>query len=250
MPDPETLASFYPDGYHSFAGGGLLQRIRHDMRIRRLSQFLAGEGAVLDYGCGNGSFLLRFAEQVPDRPLYGFEVAGEMSVESLADGRITIIKGTYQDLLERLPACRLITMNHVIEHLPDPAEVVRALAAKLLPGGTFEGQTPAARSTEQRVFGTQWSGYHAPRHTIVFSRQGLEHLFERCNFEKPVLSGAFNPAGLAISIASLSHRGRQGRVSREGLAWLGRLGVATLLSPFDLFLGAPAVVDFAARWRA
>jgi hypothetical protein len=85
----------------------------------------------------------------------------------------------------------------------------------------------------------------------VFSRAGLERLFERCAFEGPALQvhGAFNPAGLAISIASVSHRGRPGRVEREGLPWLARLAAATLLAPFDLLLGAPAVVDFAASWR-
>ena len=38
----------------------------------------------------------------------------------------------------------------------------------------MEGQTPAAGSLEQRVFGSFWSGYHAPRHTVVFSASGLD----------------------------------------------------------------------------
>ena len=38
MPDDETLASFYPEGYHSFSGQGLPQLVRNDLRIRRLSR--------------------------------------------------------------------------------------------------------------------------------------------------------------------------------------------------------------------
>ena len=249
MPDFETLASFYPDGYHSFAGRGLLQRVRNDLRLRRLSRFLDGPGVLLDYGCGNGAFLERVAERLPDRTLFGFEIAPHCEKQSLADGRITIIRGHYTDLIRELPPCRLITMNHVIEHLPEPLEVVRALAERLLPGGTFEGQTPATGSTEQRVFGGYWSGYHAPRHTVVFSRRGLEALLERARLTQLEFSSAFNPAGLAISLASLSHGDSPGRVRRQGLRWLACLGLATLLAPIDL-LASPAVLDFAARRAA
>jgi SAM-dependent methyltransferase len=255
MPDLATLASFYPDGYHRFAAAGLLQSIRNDLRIRRLSRFLtgnsagnsAGEGAILDYGCGAGGFLRRLAERLPERELYGFEIASEAQTESLEGGRITIVRGDYRDLLAVLPRCRLITMNHVIEHLPVPLEVVRVLLAKLLPGGVLEGQTPAAMSTEQRIFGSYWSGYHAPRHTVVFSHQGLRTLFEHAAFDSVELSGAFNPAGLAVSIASLAHGDAGGRVERQGVRWLACLALATVMTPFDLLLGAPSVVDFAAR---
>lgn len=247
MPDRETLASFYPNGYHSFSGDSLLQRIRNDLRIRRLSRFLHEEGPILDYGCGGGAFLDRLAHRMPNRTLYGFEIAEELQTHTSAGGRITIIRGNYTDLLSVLPSCRLITMNHVIEHLPAPFEVIAALCEKLLPGGVLEGQTPAAGSTEQRIFGSYWSGYHAPRHTVVFSRKGLRALFKRIELSSVELSSAFNPAGLAISIASLAHGNATGRVEREGLRWLACLGLATAMAPLDLMLGAPAVVDFSAQ---
>ncbi len=249
MPDLQTLASFYPNGYHSFAGHGLLQRLRNDLRLRRLSRFLDGPGALLDYGCGNGAFLEQAAEKLPNRSLFGFEIAPRYQRQALADGRITIIRGHSSDLIRELPPCRLITMNHVIEHLREPVEVIRALAERLSPGGTFEGQTPAAESTEQRVFGGYWSGYHAPRHTVVFSRRGLKALLERASLRQLEFSAAFNPAGLAISIASVSHGDSPGRVHRRGLRWMVCLGLATVLAPIDL-LTSPAVLDFAARRAA
>jgi 2-polyprenyl-3-methyl-5-hydroxy-6-metoxy-1,4-benzoquinol methylase len=39
-------------------------------------------------------------------------------------------------------------MNHVIEHLPDPSNVVRQLVKRLKPDGAFEGQTPNTNSYE------------------------------------------------------------------------------------------------------
>lgn len=247
MPGPEDLAAWYPASYHSLGGRGRLQQIRDEMRLRRLEKLLDGDGALLDYGCGDGAFLAHAAAKLAPRPLYGFEIAAQSETVHLAGGAVTLVKGRFDDLLATLPACRLIAMNHVIEHLPDPLGVLRALGERLLPGGRFEGQTPAAGSLEQKVFGAAWSGYHAPRHTVVFSRTGLERLFSRVGLVDVEVRGAFNPAGLALSLAALAHGDAPGVVARRGLRWLGLLGLGAVLTPIDLLSGAPAVVDFAAR---
>jgi SAM-dependent methyltransferase len=249
MPDGPTLAAFYPADYHSQTGQGPVGRFRHDARLRRLGALAGADGPVLDYGCGNGAFLVRAAERVPARRYYGFEIAEERDEVTLAGGAVTLIRGDLDWLLDRLPTCRVITMNHVIEHLPDPLSVLSLLCAKLAPGGLLEGQTPAAGSLEHRVFGRRWSGYHAPRHTVVFSPTGLARLLARAGLEDVDVRGAFNPAGLAVSLASLAQTGEGGRVRRSGPAWLVFLGVATLLSPVDRLSSAPAIVDFAARKR-
>jgi SAM-dependent methyltransferase len=247
MPGHEELASWYPPSYHSMGGRGRLQVIRDDLRLRRLARLLDGDGALLDYGCGDGAFLVHAAKTLSPRPLFGYEIADRPETVRLAGGAVTVVKGRAPDLLEALPPCRLIAMNHVIEHLPDPLTVLGALAERLLPGGLFEGQTPAAGSLEQRLLGTRWSGYHAPRHTVVFSRGGLERLFARLGLVDVSVRGAFNPAGLALSLAALSHGDAPGVVPRQGLGWLGLLGVGAALAPIDLLSGAPAVVDFSAR---
>src|SRR5262245_43945164 len=59
MPTEQELTSLYPANYHSVDRRGLLTQIRYDMRIRHLATMVQGEGAILDYGCGDGSFLLR-----------------------------------------------------------------------------------------------------------------------------------------------------------------------------------------------
>lgn len=247
MPDLAMLASWYPPSYHSMAGGGRLLEIRHDLRLRRFARLLDGDGALLDYGCGDGSFLVHAARKLSPRPLYGYEIADRAERIVLADGAATILRGSFADLMRELPACRLIAMNHVVEHLPDPLGVVSALAERLLPGGLFEGQTPAAGCLEQRLLGARWSGYHAPRHTVVFSPAGLRRLCERAGLVDVSVRGAFNPAGLALSLGSIAHGDRPGVIPRQGLRWLALLGLGTALAPVDLFCGAPAVVDFAAR---
>jgi SAM-dependent methyltransferase len=160
------------------------------------------------------------------------------------NGRVTIITGRFADLMEELPQCDLITMNHVIEHIPDPLEVLVDLRTRLKEAGTLEGQTPAADSLERRVFGNAWSGFHAPRHTVVFSRDGLTSLLQRARFRKPTITSAFNPAGIAVSLASLRHGDHPGRIERKGPAWLMYLAAATAVYPIDLMSGSPGIMNY------
>jgi len=84
---------------------------------------------------------------------------------------------------------------------------VKELVQKLVPGGIFEGQTPAADSLE--TLGLRVALEWIPRATapVVFSRKGLHSLLERAGLSAPAVQGAFNPASLAISLGSLSHSG-------------------------------------------
>jgi len=227
--------------------GGFLQNLRNELRLRGLQRFLGSDGAVLDYGCGAGSFLVYAASRLPGRRFFGFEIADRPETIDLADGVVTIVKGDPADLIRVLPHCRLVSMNHVIEHIADPQAVITALHDRLLPGGTLQGQTPAADSFEHRVFGTKWSGYHAPRHTVVFSRSGLRRLLDRCGFAEVDVSPGFNPAGVAVSLASLPHGDAGGSVPRNGVRWLAALAAATVLAPIDLLSGAPGMMNFVAR---
>jgi SAM-dependent methyltransferase len=249
MPTLAELAEFYPADYHSMVHGGRITHIRNGIRIKKLARFARVDGPILDYGCGDGSFLLQAAESMPHRRFWGYEIAAHAETQILARGAVTIVTGSPDDLFAQLPACGLITLNHVIEHLPNPQAIVQALADRLLPDGVFEGQTPAADSLERSVFGTRWSGYHAPRHTVVFSRAGLSRMLERCGLSDVTTPRAFNPAGIAVSIGSIFHAGA-GRIRRSGLKWLSLLAMASALGPIDLLSGSPGIMDFVAYKRA
>jgi len=245
MPSFQQLAAFYPPTYHAATAHGLLARARHKSRLKQLAPLLTGDGALLDYGCGNGAFLTWAAEKNLGRPLFGYEIADRREVQKLAGGAVNIVRGSPADLLDRLPPCRLITMNHVIEHLPDPLETVSSLVKHLVPGGALEGQTPAADSLERRVFKTCWSGYHAPRHTVIFSRTGIRRLLDRAALRRIEVSAAFNPAAIAVSLAACT-RPADRPIRRAGAGWVWWLGCATLLAPIDRLSGASGIMNFRA----
>ncbi len=246
MPSEAQLTSCYPPTYHAQTNQGLLHRLRCRLRLRQLLPLPLREGVAVDYGCGNGGFLRFAASECPDVRWYGFEVGATRRVTTLMDGRVTLIEGTVDDLLAQLPPCRLISMNHVIEHLPDPASVLSALSRALLPGGVLIGQTPAAGSWEHRIFGARWSGYHAPRHTVVFSPRGLRECLSRVGFRQITIAPGFNPAGLAVSLASAAAVGATRGIARQGLPWLGWLATGTMLAPLDLLSGRSGIMNFRA----
>lgn len=243
MPSGKQLSSFYPPHYHSMVDGGFLLRMRHDMRISRLKTMVGNGETVLDFGCGNGLFLRRAASAMPEAKFIGYEIADQERKEEIAP-RVVIMEGAFEECLSKLPPCRVIIMNHVIEHLPDPFSIVLQLREKLMPGGYFDGQTPNSVSLEHKIFGQLWSGFHAPRHTVIFSAEGLRRLLERAGFTEIKIKAAFNPAGYAISFASLPHGNHKGNIRRQGLKWLLYVAGATFVLPIDFWSGMPSMIDF------
>lgn len=249
MPDAALLASFYPQDYHSFAQSSRLMEVRTNMRVARLARFLDRPGAVLDYGCGGGAFLRKAAQRFPDREFFGYEIAETDRVERLADGRVTIFRGDERELFAAVPKFQVAVLNHVIEHLPSPRETLTAIFKNLGSGGYIDGQTPATDSFDRALFKSAWSGYHAPRHTVVFSRIGLRSLLAASGFDDIKLSAAFNPGGIAMSLGALAHNKHPGRVARKGIEFLARMCAATGFSVLDYFSTRPGIVDFSARRR-
>jgi len=72
MPTVAQLATYYPSDYHSMTTAGLLNRVRNDLRIRRLLRLAKVNGPILDFGCGGGAFLAQAAESIRSRTLWGF----------------------------------------------------------------------------------------------------------------------------------------------------------------------------------
>ncbi|HEU0207782.1 MAG TPA: class I SAM-dependent methyltransferase [Candidatus Udaeobacter sp.] len=248
MPDFAGLSGYYPANYHSFETNKVLAKLKQKQRLKRLRSLVGSDKiSLLDYGCGNGAFIKESAKEMPTAKFYGYEISSQDEKQILVEERVTLLKGSFEFLLKELPVCDLITMNHVIEHLRDPWEILSALQTRLDPNGILEGQTPATDSLEQSIFKKKWSGFHAPRHTVIFSKKGLRKILERAGFAQTQITPAFNPAGIAVSLANLSRGDSPGNISRRGLRWLFYVGVATLLYPIDLMSGAPGMINFCAK---
>jgi 2-polyprenyl-3-methyl-5-hydroxy-6-metoxy-1,4-benzoquinol methylase len=134
---------------------------------------------VLDVGCGNGTFLVRMraggwavAGVEPDRIAASFARAAGLEVK---DGLLT--EGLFPP-----GHFDAITMNHVIEHLHEPQEVLAICWRLLRPGGTIWIATPNAAAAGHRRFGRSWLPLDPPRHLVLFTLRSLEAALTRAGF--------------------------------------------------------------------
>lgn len=172
-----------------YAAGGMNQAITADfsnwrrhtaeddrLRFERLRARMANQD-VLDFGCGNGGFVERAAEVA--RSVQGVELDVRAQEHMAAKGyRI------FPDLDECRAAGNtydLVTMFHVLEHIADPREMLRALGALLRPGAELVVEVPHARDALARLYGcesfqrfTYWSC-----HLFLFDAHTLTTLVEQ-----------------------------------------------------------------------
>ena len=177
-----NIAVFYAGEYHCFTPFAERGRI-----IATAAKFLAGRRAreigrylksdqdiVLDYGCGSGTWIREFKDLAVRWRMIGtdvvpaaIELARENGVEAyLAD------ENTIAGIIKP-NSVRVIHMFHVIEHLPDPIDVLRKLRSLLTDDGVIIGQTPNIDSWDAKLFGRYWSQWHGPRHLVLYTPDTL-----------------------------------------------------------------------------
>lgn len=104
----------------------LLERLRDQIGIPE-------KGRMLDVGCGNGPLLRSFGEMFPQWSFVGFEPS-ERYRDDVQD--IPGVESFYSGTIDQIPGpFDLIALYYVLEHLPNPSQVIGELRAKLKPGG-------------------------------------------------------------------------------------------------------------------
>ncbi|HMM12276.1 MAG TPA: class I SAM-dependent methyltransferase, partial [Bacteroidales bacterium] len=73
----------------------------------------------------------------------------------------------------------LITMFHVLEHLPDVHSTMRKLCSWLAPDGRLVIAVPNHQSYDAEVYGPYWAAWDVPRHLHHFSRNSIISLAEK-----------------------------------------------------------------------
>jgi 2-polyprenyl-3-methyl-5-hydroxy-6-metoxy-1,4-benzoquinol methylase len=164
-PIPENLDDYYTKQYYSIPVSleQLEARSEGERYKIKIVQSFVSSGRLLEIGPAYGSFTL-LAKQA------GFEVeAIEMDatcckfLEEVV-GVKAINSNDPSEALKTLEKYDVITLWHVIEHLPDPWRVVKMIAEKLLPGGTLVIAAPNPDAFQFHVLGRFWPHVDAPRH--------------------------------------------------------------------------------------
>jgi SAM-dependent methyltransferase len=128
-------------------------------------------GRILDVGCGTGQFLAQMRD-------LGWEVMGvEPNPEAARIAEEQYGVKVCQVAFDKAPLPEnyfdAITMNHVIEHVSDPVDVLRKCFRLLRPGGIMVVVTPHIESIGHKLLKKFWLCLDPPRHFYLFSLRTL-----------------------------------------------------------------------------
>ena len=191
LPEKE-LIDHYPPNYlgettHTVNAflSGKLQRSRSWRRetekIKLLERHIT-EGHILDVGCGDGKFLWGLDPHKWQRT--GVDFAKEtLSVVASKIHDINLINGNIFSQKLQENQFDVITLWHVLEHLPNSLKVLERAYKLLRPGGWIVISVPNFSSLQARLFGRYWYAIDVPRHLYHFSPNSLEILLKKVNLQ-------------------------------------------------------------------
>lgn len=149
-------------------------------------------GRMLEIGCSEGT-LLRQLRDEHGWTVSGFEPNGYTARHGMETWQLEIETGFFRSDL-----CAgkfdVVTLIHVIEHLPDPVAFLVEIGSVLNDGGYFFFETPNMDSP--RV-GRISADLFASPHLVIFSPQTIELALNKAGFELVALESTHNLRGLA-----------------------------------------------------
>ncbi|MCA4776648.1 class I SAM-dependent methyltransferase [Empedobacter falsenii] len=128
---------------------------------------------ILDYGCGVGDFLEHLQKN-------GYDVLGmepNDSARRIAQSKIGVEKVTSTELEQNNQKYDIITLWHVLEHIPNLNEIIHLLKKHLNENGRLIIAVPNHQSYDAAYYGKYWAAYDVPRHLWHFSATSMHKLF-------------------------------------------------------------------------
>lgn len=183
-PVSDEMGRFYTEAYYE-EKRALVRGLNHLSNQERIryARRLKPSGQILDIGCGTGTFLTQMVAE-------GYEIHGVEFSESAIQGlpssiREKVLVGGFRPLPFPDESFDLVTLWHVLEHLPNPLETLWEAHRLLKKDGILIVETPNYGSWEARWLGPHWLGLDVPRHFWHFTPGTLTKMAESARFPQP-----------------------------------------------------------------
>lgn len=210
VPESE-FGAFYTSDYAPYRDApppsgllaGLKRRINRYFETKPLksmpfSRLRSRQGEALDVGCGSGDLGALLISQ-------GWRVTGvEPSTQAgeIAQKKGLAVRiGTLANVDLSQQKFDLVTFQHSLEHLYDPAADLARVNQLMNPGAQLLVTVPNFGSRERKIFGSRWFHLDLPRHRFHYTPTGIRELAERAGFEVVEVATTSSFIGLAGSIS-------------------------------------------------
>lgn len=186
-PSSENLGKYYEsEDYisHTDNKRSLFEKLYHFIKnialknkLQLINTLSENKGKILDIGAGTGDFLFVAKQN-------GWEITGiepSEKAKQIAISKGVLFAARTEDLQNQ--SFDVITMWHVLEHVPNLENQILELKRLLKPNGTLLVAVPNFKSFDANYYGKYWAAYDVPIHFWHFSKTAIKLLFERQNMK-------------------------------------------------------------------
>lgn len=184
-------------GYGDYVASEAVLRREFRATVNALSRHVAPRARVLEIGAAYGFFLLEARARFD---VVGVELADGAARAARARG-LDVRSGVYDEATaDAIGEVDAAVMLDVIEHLPDPGEVVARIADHLAPGGALLVTTGDFGSLVGRASGKRWRLMTPPEHLFYFTESAIRRLLARAGLRvvEVVYPWKLVPIGLVL----------------------------------------------------
>jgi 2-polyprenyl-3-methyl-5-hydroxy-6-metoxy-1,4-benzoquinol methylase len=170
----DTQRNLFEKAYH------FVRRISLKRKLKLINSFSSEENKLLDVGCGTGDFL-QIAKQ-NKWTVFGIEPNDD--ARKIANIKTSSSVYKTEELLKfKAQSFDVITLWHVLEHLPKLEEHISILKSLLKPKGILIIAAPNYKSYDSKYYKEFWAAYDAPRHLWHFSQSSISKLVAKENMQ-------------------------------------------------------------------
>lgn len=185
LPSPSELSKYYEtEDYisHTDTKRNLFEKVYHLVRSYAIKNkislinSLSDKGTFLDIGCGTGDVLKAAQDN-------GWKITG---IEPNEKARTIANSKTNNSVFDISELNNLadnsfdvISLWHVLEHLPNLEEHVSLFKRLLKPNGKLIIAVPNHKSYDAAYYKEFWAAYDVPRHLWHFSQNSIKLLFSK-----------------------------------------------------------------------
>jgi len=221
-PDSENLGKYYEsndyishtDARRSFVDKlyQIVKKYALVKKVKLIDRLNEGSGVLLDIGAGTGDFLIEAKKRYWD--VKGVEPS-EIAKSLASEKGIKLLTDT-----KNLPSNTfdVITMWHVLEHVPDLSTQIKEVKRLLKGGGYLVVAVPNFRSYDATYYKSFWAAYDVPRHLWHFSKDAIKAIFEKNEIylekTKPLVFDSFY-------VSLLSEKYKSGKMNFVKSFWIG-----------------------------